>query len=110
MRAAIPLTDDGIARVFDTATRLLIVDLNGVARDERVEVPTFVGPAIIRAREIASLGIDVVVCERISHTLAARIRDQGIDIESPGFMDVDDAISYMRRHQPTCECRQIGVA
>ncbi len=100
MRVAVPLSEDGIARVFDTATRMLIVDLNGGSRCEHAEVPTFVRPPRDRARELVSLGVDLLLCAGISKVLAACVREHGPCIAPPISANVDDVIADILRSPP----------
>ncbi len=111
MRVAVPLSEDGIvARVFDTATRMLIVDLYHGNRYERAEIPTFVRPPRDRAMELVSFGVDVLLCEGISEVLAARIREQGICIGLPISANPDDVIADILRNPQTYWSRPANAA
>ncbi len=95
MRIAVPVSGDWIAPVFDEATRLLIVDIGPGRRPEQSEMPTFVRPPNQRAAELASLGIDMLVCDRISDRLARFIRARGIEIRVSLNRAVADLISFL---------------
>jgi len=80
--------------VFDEATRLLILDIGPDRRPEQSELPTFVRPPHQRAAELASLGVDMLVCDRISDRLAGFIRDRGIEIRVSLNRAVADLMSF----------------
>lgn len=95
MRIAVPISGDWIAPVFDEATRLLIVDIGPGRRPEQSELPTFVRPPDQRAAELASLGIDMLVCDGISDRLARFIRARGIEIRVSLNRAVADLMSFL---------------
>lgn len=95
MRIAVPIFGDWIAPVFDEATRLLIVDIGPGRRPEQIELPTFVRPPDQRATELASLGIDMLVCDEISDKLAGFIRARGIEIRVFLNRAVADLMSFL---------------
>ncbi len=95
MRIAVPVSGDWIAPVFDEATRLLIVDIGPGRRPEQSELPTFVRPPDQRAAELASLGVDMLVCDRISDRLAGFLRERGIEIRVSLNRAVDDLMWFL---------------
>ena len=95
MRFAIPVSGDWVAPVFDEATRLLIVDIVPGRYLEQSELPTFVRPPDQRAAELASLGIDVLLCDGISGRLARFMRERGIDVRVSLHRSIDDLLSTL---------------
>ena len=81
MRLAIPVWNDRVSPVFDTAGRLLLLDLaDGVERGRQVvEVAQASSPAE-RAKRLAELGVNVLVCGAISRPLAGCVSAAGIAI------------------------------
>ena len=80
MKVAIPVWNDRISPVFDTAGMLLIIDIeNGVERSRFEET---IGPALLqrRAARIYELGLDVLLCGAISKQLASLVSAAGISI------------------------------
>jgi predicted Fe-Mo cluster-binding NifX family protein len=71
MRLAIPVRHDRVSPVFDTASRLLLVDLaDGIEQARQlVEVAQATFPTE-RAKRLAELGVNVLVCGAISRPLA----------------------------------------
>ncbi len=95
MRVAIPISEDWIAPVFDNATRLLVVDIGPDRYPEQSELPSFVRPPDQRAAELVSLGIDVLLCDGISNSMAQFIRERGIEIRSSVSRAVDEILALL---------------
>lgn len=80
MRVAIPFWNDRVSPVFDAARRLVVVDVeNGVERARhhqtlQEEFPTR------RVRQLAQLGVNVLICGAISRPLAALLAASGITL------------------------------
>jgi len=79
MRLAIPVRNDRVSPVFDTASRLLLVDLaDGIEQARQlVEVAQTAFP-IERAKRLAELGVNALVCGAISRPLAGFLSAVGI--------------------------------
>jgi predicted Fe-Mo cluster-binding NifX family protein len=80
MRVAIPISDGRISPVFDAARRLLLVDVeNGreVWRTAQLVEEPELGP---RARRVAELGVDVLICGAISRPLEAMLVSAGVEV------------------------------
>jgi predicted Fe-Mo cluster-binding NifX family protein len=79
MRLAIPVRNDRVSPVFDTASRLLLLDLSDGIEQTRqtVEVSQTTFPTE-RARRLAELGVNVLVCGAISRPLAGFLSAAGI--------------------------------
>ena len=100
MRIAVPISGDWIAPVFDDATRLLIIDILPGRTPEQSELPSFVRPPDQRATELASLGVDVLLCDDISDRLAGFIREKGIEIRLSLHRAVEDIMSFLGEDSP----------
>jgi len=105
MRIAIPIVDDWTAPVFDKATRLLVVDIEPGRQVEQSELPSFVRPSDQRAAELAALGIDVLLCDGISTTLARCIRERGIEIKESVSQAVDEILTALIEESRTAQLR-----
>ena len=101
MRVAIPLSDGLVAPILDNAGSLLIVDLGNGGRPEYLE--TFVTNSSIRERadELASFGVDVVLCDQVSHALESMILAHGMDVLSHVTGNVDEVLDAYRDHNRT---------
>jgi hypothetical protein len=80
MRVAIPFFDGRISPVFDTARRLLLVDIEGgreVWRTEQIVEEPELGP---RARRVAELGADVLICGAISWPLEVMLLSARVEV------------------------------
>jgi len=79
MRVAIAVWNDRISPVFDTSSRLVLVDVEqGTERGRRiVEVGADSFPTQ-RARRLTELGVDVLICGAISRVLAELVSASGV--------------------------------
>lgn len=80
MKLAIPVWQGRISPVFDVARQLLSVELtNGqeTAREEYVIQETMPGQ---RAKTLADLGVETLICAGISQPLEAMLADGGIRV------------------------------
>ncbi len=81
MRIAIPVTDGLVETVFSNATTLVVIDFRG-GRGEYSELPVTVQSLKERAQELSALGVDVVLCAGICHSLKSMITARGIDLHT----------------------------
>lgn len=79
MRVAIAVWNDRISPVFDTSSRLLLVDVEQGAERGRhiVEVGTDSFPTQ-RARRLTELEVNVLICGAISRVLAELVSASGV--------------------------------
>lgn len=78
MLLAIPILNGRVSPVFDTACRLLVIEVDqGTERARRTEEFAEAFPAR-RVRRLSDLGIDVLVCGGISRPLAMMLQTAGI--------------------------------
>jgi predicted Fe-Mo cluster-binding NifX family protein len=79
MRVAIAVWNDRISPVFDTSSRLLLVDVDeGAERHRRlVEMGADLFPTQ-RAQRLTELGVSVLICGAISRVLAGFISAAGV--------------------------------
>ena len=92
MRTAIPISDGRISPVFDAARHLLLVDIqNGgeVWRTEQIVEEPELGP---RARRVAELDADVLICGAISRPLEAMLLSAGVEVIPQTCGPVEDVL------------------
>jgi predicted Fe-Mo cluster-binding NifX family protein len=79
MRVAIATWNDRVSPVFDTSSRLLVLDVeHDAVRDRRVvEMGADTFPAQ-RAQRLTELGVNVLICGAISRLLAGFVSATGI--------------------------------
>lgn len=92
MRVAIPVSDGRVERVLDCATSLVVLDLRDEDRGTYFETAIRSRSMRDRAREFAAMGIDVLLCNEISHALESLIRGGGIEVRGHHSGTVDDVI------------------
>ncbi len=80
MRVALPIWDERVSPVFDVASRLLVVDLEGGREVYRTEAALDEPEAGRRAQRLAQLNIDLLICGAISTALEAMLASAGIDV------------------------------
>lgn len=82
MKIAIPIWNDKVSPVFDTASRLLIINKKKLSEIERVEI--YLGEQDIskRCRLIHSLKVNVLICGAISRPFSMMLISTGVKIIS----------------------------
>ena len=80
MRVAIPIWEDKVSPVFDTASRLLIVEIEGQREASRFETCLNEQDISRRCFRIQKLGVDILVCGAISRPLSNMLMAFGINI------------------------------
>lgn len=92
MRVVVPVAEGRISPVFDVATRLTVVDVQQgreVRRSERVlDQPGLT----FRARHIADLGADVLICGAISRPLEEMLVSEGVTVLSQTCGPVEEVL------------------
>lgn len=78
MKIAVPVHANRVSPLFDTAGRLLVVDLDG--RQERGRELTVLDESypFARVSRLQGLGIEVLICGGISHRIAVMLEDSGV--------------------------------
>jgi len=80
MKIALPIRDARISPVFDVAKRLLVVDVEDDRQTGQDEHDLGQTDLPERARQIAGLGIDVLICGAISHPLEELLLSGGVRV------------------------------
>ncbi|MCK4236711.1 MAG: dinitrogenase iron-molybdenum cofactor biosynthesis domain-containing protein, partial [Candidatus Krumholzibacteria bacterium] len=78
MKVAITIWNDRISPVFDTAGRILVVEIEGGEERSRQEhlLEEIYPPW--RVRRLKNLGVEVLICGAVSNPVAALIDSAGI--------------------------------
>ena len=80
MRIAIPICDGRISPVFDVARRLIVVDVEDRGELSRIEHTLDNTEITARARRVADLGVDVLICGAISLSLEKMLRAADVEV------------------------------
>lgn len=80
MKIAIPVWEDKVSPVLDTASRLLIVEVLDQKEASRFEKPLDAQDLSLRSLRIKDLGIDVLICGAISRQFLNMLTASGMDI------------------------------
>jgi len=80
MRVAIPTWDERVSPVFDVAKHLVVVDIEGDVEVNREETRLDETQLMTRARRVAELGVDVLICGAISQPLENMLTAAGVRV------------------------------
>ena len=80
MKAAFPVQMGRISPVFDSCTRLLLVEEREGGEVAREEISLEGVPRLDRATRLRELGVDVLVCGGISPWVASQVEALGIGL------------------------------
>ncbi len=80
MRIAIPIWDDRVSPVLDTASRLLVVEIKGQNEASRFEIYLDEYELSRRCFRIQSMEIDILICGAISRHFARMLMASGIKV------------------------------
>ncbi len=96
MKVAIPIWNQRISPVFDTACRVIVVDLveGREASREEHDISGF-SPAE-RARELQELGIDMLVCGAVSNRQARLIDSMNIAVVPWVSAEIEELLAALR--------------
>ncbi len=75
MKIAIPIWDGKVSPVFDTATRVMILDCEGAVEKSRDQALLGEGEFYAKCRHLKSLGVNVLICGAISARYHAILSD-----------------------------------
>ncbi len=80
MKVGIPTWSGRISPVFDVARHLLVVDVEGDAEVGRVDAAIEETEPAPRARWVAQLGVNVLICGAVSVPLEAMLVSAGVQV------------------------------
>jgi predicted Fe-Mo cluster-binding NifX family protein len=93
MKLAIPIWQGRISPVFDVARQLLLVELadgREIAREEQVVQESSPDQ---RAKKLAELGVETLICGGISQSLEATLTDNGVRVIARICGGVEDVLA-----------------
>jgi predicted Fe-Mo cluster-binding NifX family protein len=82
MRIAIPIWEDKVSPVMDTATRLLVIEAENMVEASRFETVLEDQDKIRKCYLIQNLGVDILICGAISRPYCRGIMATGIGVIS----------------------------
>ncbi|MCD6310785.1 MAG: NifB/NifX family molybdenum-iron cluster-binding protein [Candidatus Eremiobacteraeota bacterium] len=102
MKLAIPVWGKRISPVFDTAKKLMIIEIQNNRETRRHEVLIPEGSVIKRAGLLSDLGVNVLICGAITRRLAVMIESCGIKVIPLVSGTIEEIISaYLMGDFPT---------
>ena len=93
MTVAVPIWQDRISPVFDTATRLLVVRRHRGREVGRKEVVLGSLPPEAITRSVVELRVEVLLCAAISEPLRLALERSGVRVEEHLCGDADNLLS-----------------
>lgn len=115
MKIAIPVWDKRLSPVFDTASRLLVVEIEDQKEASRFEIILEEQDLPRRCLRIHNLGIDILICGAISRSYSRMLTASGVDIipEISGHTDevleayLQGTLFHSRFLMPGCRSHRI---
>jgi predicted Fe-Mo cluster-binding NifX family protein len=92
MRVAIAHWQDRVSPVFDSATRVLLVDVAEGRESGRADLPLAATDPALRAKELLAAGTDVVICGAISWPMEMALSSAGIQVIAQTCGSVGDVL------------------
>jgi predicted Fe-Mo cluster-binding NifX family protein len=92
MRIAVPIWEDKISPVLDTATRLLILEKLDRENISRKEAPLEEKEISRRCFRIRKLGVDLVICGAVSRSFSGLLKASGVQLIQGISGDVEDIL------------------
>jgi len=80
MKIAMPVWEDKISPVLDTASRLLVVDLKAGGDMSRFEIYLDERDLTKRCLRITGLGVDTLICGAVTRHFSDMLRALGVDL------------------------------
>jgi predicted Fe-Mo cluster-binding NifX family protein len=80
MKVAIPYWQGRVSPVFDSATRVVLVDVADGEGSARTDLPLTATDPALRVRELSAGGTDVVICGAISWPMESVLSSAGIQV------------------------------
>jgi predicted Fe-Mo cluster-binding NifX family protein len=97
MKLAIPIRNERVSPVFDSASRLLVIELQGDEAVSRSEIPIREGGPGARSALLHELGVSTLICGAISNRTAMKVERLGIELLPWIVGDIDEVIeAYCR--------------
>ncbi|MBN2208983.1 MAG: NifB/NifX family molybdenum-iron cluster-binding protein [Candidatus Coatesbacteria bacterium] len=92
MKVGVSVWEDRISPVLDGSARVLVVEIEDGKESRRHEVELDEAFLPFKARKIAGLGLDVLICGAVSRPLTAMLTSSGISIVGWATGSVDEVL------------------
>ncbi len=93
MRIAVPIWEDRVSPVLDSASRLLVVEVEEEKESSRFETLLDVQDMSRRCCRIQGLGVDTLICGALSRPLLRRLMASGIRIIAGISGNLEDVLA-----------------
>jgi predicted Fe-Mo cluster-binding NifX family protein len=92
MRLAIPVWMHRVSPLFDTAKRLLLVDIADSTVVGRQETALSEFEPVLRARQVVDLGIRILICGAISRSLKVLLEVRDVEVRDHICGEVEEIL------------------
>lgn len=96
MKVALPIFHGRLSPVFDVARQLLVVEMLDGVETERWEEPLPCANDARRAAWVKGHGVEVLICQAVSHCLEAQLASMGIQVISQTCGNVEEVLAAYR--------------
>ena len=93
MKVAIASWQGRVSPVFDAAGNLLLVDVERSREVRREERAMTEGDLLMRAKAVAQIGADVLICGALSRPLEMGLASAGVEVVPHVCGDVEDVLA-----------------
>jgi predicted Fe-Mo cluster-binding NifX family protein len=102
MKIAIPIWDNKISPVLDTASKLLVVEVKDQVESSRFEVFLDEQELVRRCRRICGMEIDLLICGAVSRPFHGMLMALGVRIIQDISGHPEDVLSAYLQHKTLC--------
>jgi predicted Fe-Mo cluster-binding NifX family protein len=92
MRIAVSIWEDKVSPVFDTASKLMIIESENQQKSSRYEAYLLEEDLLPRCSFLRGLALDVLICGAVSRQLSGMLMSTGINVISGISGPADDVI------------------
>lgn len=103
MKVAIPIWNDRVSPVLDTAERVLVVQIENGTEQSRETVGLAHAHPGWKARSMAQMGVDAVICGALSKHLERILTAAGIEVTPWISGQVEEVLDAYRSGKLNCE-------
>jgi predicted Fe-Mo cluster-binding NifX family protein len=96
MKIVIPTWQGRISPVFDVASHVLIVEVVDGKEKSRAQVSLSTEDPLERAKSLTILGVEILICNRVSKTLEVALASQGIKVHQNISGEIEEVLAAYR--------------
>ncbi|MFC1489597.1 NifB/NifX family molybdenum-iron cluster-binding protein [Candidatus Latescibacterota bacterium] len=94
MKIAIPLLNDCVSPVLDTAERLLVINVDKSAVSSREEI-SLIGLGLTKTADIIAKHANILICGALSRTMSTYLESRGVNVYPWTMGNIDRIIEIV---------------